>query len=82
MPAGWLLVAYHIGDQVVHLDEFFEKSVSLDFAFYQPSDVQGWLEQAGFLIKIITERAPYEQEHSHQRGYILAQKPAVQQANE
>ena len=74
-PGGWLLLAFHIGDEVVHLDKFFEKAVSLDFAFVPLGDMQGYLETAGFTIKISTERAPYEPEHAHQRGYVLAQKP-------
>jgi SAM-dependent methyltransferase len=73
---GWLLLAFHIGDEVVHVEEFFGKSVSLDFAFFPFNEMRGHLEAAGFAIKIITERAPYEQEHPHQRGYILAQKPS------
>lgn len=75
-PSGWLLLAFHIGDEVVHLDEFFGKVVSLDFAFVPISEVRSHLETAGFTVKIITERAPYEQEHPHQRGYILAQRPS------
>jgi ubiquinone/menaquinone biosynthesis C-methylase UbiE len=74
-PGGWLL-AFHIGDEVLHLDKFFEKAVSLDFAFVPLAEMRGYLETAGFTIKISTERAPYEPEHAHTRGYILAQKPS------
>lgn len=76
-PGGWLLLAFHIGDEVVHVEEFFGKSVSLDFAFFPLNEMRGYLEAAGFAIKITTERAPYEQEHPHQRDYVLAQKPHI-----
>jgi len=72
-PDGWLLVTFHIGDEVRHFDEFFEKPVSLDFTFFQVAEMKGYLEAAGFLLKITTERAPYAEEHQSQRGYLLAQ---------
>lgn len=72
-PDGWLLLAFHIGDEVLHLDEFFEKSVSLDFTFFQLAEMRGYLEAAGFALKLTTERVPYAQEHASQRGYMLAQ---------
>lgn len=72
-PNGWLLLAFHIGDEVEHLDSFFDQPVSLDFTYFQIAEVRGYLEAAGFTHKLTTERAPYEQEHASQRGYILAQ---------
>ena len=72
-PNGWLLLAFHLGDEVLHQDEFFESPVSLDFTFFQLPEMRGYLEAAGFTLKIITERAPYSEEHQSQRGYILAQ---------
>lgn len=33
-PGGVLLVTFHIGQEIKHLDEWWEKSVNLDFAFY------------------------------------------------
>jgi SAM-dependent methyltransferase len=72
-PDGSLLLTFHMGDEVRHVDEFFDKPVSLDFTFFQLLEVRGYLEAAGFALKMITERAPYEQEHQSQRGYLLAQ---------
>lgn len=71
-PDGWLIVAFHMGDEVLHRDEFFDKPVSLDFTFFQLAEMRGYLEAAGFTLKMITERAPYAEEHQSQRGYLLA----------
>jgi SAM-dependent methyltransferase len=77
-PGGWALLAFHIGDEVVHRDEWWEKPVSLDFHFYQPEILARQLEEAGFRIEAKIERAPYagSVEHPSQRGYMLAGKPA------
>ncbi|MCA0454236.1 MAG: class I SAM-dependent methyltransferase [Chloroflexi bacterium] len=61
------------GAEVTHLDSFFDKPVSIDFTFLHTAEVRGYLEAAGFSHTLTTERAPYEQEHASQRGYILAQ---------
>jgi SAM-dependent methyltransferase len=74
---GLALLAFHIGDEVRHLDEWWEKPVSLDFHFYQPETLVRHMEEAGFRIEAKIERAPYvgSVEHPSQRGYLLARKP-------
>jgi SAM-dependent methyltransferase len=74
---GLALLAFHIGEEVRHLDEWWEKPVSLDFHFYQPETLARRLEEAGFRIEAKIERAPYvgSVEHPSQRGYLLARKP-------
>jgi SAM-dependent methyltransferase len=76
-PGGLALLAFHIGDEVVHRDEWWEKPVSLDFHFYQPETLAQRLAEAGFRIEAQVERAPYlgSVEHPSQRGYLLARKP-------
>jgi len=75
---GLALLAFHIGDEVRHLDEWWEKPVSLDVYFYQPETLARRLEEAGFRIEAKVERAHYidSVEHPSQRGYLLARKPA------
>src|SRR5262249_18035642 len=58
-PAGRALLSFHIGEEVKHLDEWWEKPVSLDFHFYQPETLTRRLEEAAFLIEAKVERAPY-----------------------
>ena len=76
-PDGLLLLAFHIGDEVRHMDEFFDKPVSLDFTFFQIAEMRGYLNAAGFTPKIVTERAPYSEEHQSHRAYMLAQPTDV-----
>ncbi len=76
-PGGLALLSFHIGDEPVHLDEWWEQPVSLDFHFYQPETLARHVEEAGFRIEAKVERAPYvgSVEHPSQRGYLLARKP-------
>jgi SAM-dependent methyltransferase len=75
-PGGVLLISFHKGTEIVHRDEFFDKPVSLDFAFFDTDEMVGYLEAAGFNIEEIVERAPYpEVEYPSQRVYILAANP-------
>jgi SAM-dependent methyltransferase len=76
-PGGLLLVTFHIGDEVVHIDEWWEKPVSLDFVFFQPDEMKGYLESAGFEHIEVIERDPYapDVEHQSRRAYLFARKP-------
>ncbi|CAG0928182.1 putative AdoMet-dependent methyltransferase [Thermoflexales bacterium] len=76
-PGGWLLLAFHIGTEVVHIEEWWELPVSADFVYFQAPEMQAYLQAAGFLIKDLIERPPYpDVEHQSHRAYILARKPA------
>jgi SAM-dependent methyltransferase len=75
LPGGRALVAFHSGDQVLHLDTWWEKQVDLDFHFWQPATVTGALRAAGFTIEALVQRAPYpDVEHPSERAYVLAQR--------
>ncbi len=76
-PGGLLLVAFHLGTEVLHLDEWWGRPVSADFFFFQAPEMQAYLQAAGFSIEDLIERPPYpEVEHQSHRAYILARKPA------
>jgi ubiquinone/menaquinone biosynthesis C-methylase UbiE len=76
-PSGLLLVAFHIGTEVLHLEDWWELPVSADFVFFLASEMQAYLQSAGFLIEDLIERPPYpDVEHQSHRAYILARKPA------
>jgi SAM-dependent methyltransferase len=76
-PSGALLVAFHVGDEVRHVDEWFDQPVSLDFRFFRSKEVERLIEGAGFLIQESMERDPYpEVEAQTRRSYILAVKSA------
>jgi SAM-dependent methyltransferase len=75
-PGGRLLLAFHIGEGSIHIEEFLGHSVSLDFVFFSPQVVIGELVQAGFVAIESIERDPYpEVEYPSRRAYLFAHKP-------
>jgi len=81
-PRGVLLLSFHIGAEVVHLDEWWGHPVSVDFVFFRSDEVERYLIAAGFEVERTTERDPYppEIEHQSRRGYILARAGATTDA--
>lgn len=76
-PGGLLLLAFHIGDETLHLDDWWEQKVNVDFFFFRPEEMARDLQAAGFEIEEIIEREPYpEVEHQSRRAYIFARRPA------
>ena len=75
-PGGVLLVTFHIGDEIKHLDDWWEKPVNLDFAHYQPTEMDNWLKEAGFGLEETLVREPNpEVEVATRRAYLYARKP-------
>lgn len=72
-PGALALVAYHVGDEIVHVDELFGAPVQLDFRYHAPAAIAQALDGAGFDLIEATERAPYAgAEHPTRRCYQLA----------
>lgn len=68
-----VLVSFHAGDELRHVDELYGRSVALDFHLLRPADVAGGLERAGLAVEAVLERAPYTAiEAPTRRGYVLA----------
>jgi SAM-dependent methyltransferase len=75
-PSGALLVTFHIGDEIVHRDEFLGKEVSLDFYFFETEEMKCYLKDASFELEEVIERDPYpDVEYPSRRAYIFARKP-------
>jgi len=75
-PGGLLLLSFHVGGELVHLDQWWDKSVSIDFYFFATEKISAELAAAGFEIENVTEREPYpDVEHPSRRAYIVARKP-------
>jgi SAM-dependent methyltransferase len=75
-PGGILLLAFHIGDDSLHLDEWWDQKVNVDFFFFRSDEMAGKLREAGFEIEEIIEREPYpDVEHQSRRSYIFARRP-------
>jgi SAM-dependent methyltransferase len=75
-PGGVLLLAFHIGDGTIHLDEWWGHQVCLDFFLFRLDEMVGYVRSAVFEIEEIIERDPYpDVEHPSRRAYIFARKP-------
>ncbi|WP_437816493.1 class I SAM-dependent methyltransferase [Sorangium sp. So ce1078] len=74
---GLLLLGFHGGHEVIHLDSWWEQPVSVDFTFFEPDEMEEYLRTAGFDVEEKLERPPYEFEHPSRRVYILARKSAA-----
>ena len=75
-PSGLLLVAFHVGTEDVHLDEWWDIPVSVDFYFFDPAEIEARLTAAGFTIAESHVREPYpEVEHPSRRGTCWPASP-------
>lgn len=73
-PGAPLLVSFHVGQQVVHLDDWWDELVDLDFRFLMPDQVRAMLHTHGFAIEAVLDRRAYPHEVDTQRCYILARR--------
>jgi SAM-dependent methyltransferase len=72
-PGGLLLLAFHVGDELIHRDEFFDQPVDLDFQFLAPAAIETALAETGLSVEMSLQRRPYEPyEFPSRRAYILA----------
>jgi SAM-dependent methyltransferase len=72
-PGGLALVAFHAGNEIVHVDDLFGAPVNLDFRFHVPSAVVSAMRAASFAVIEHTEREPYAgAEYQSRRCYLLA----------
>lgn len=71
---GEFLFCFHTGNEMVHLDEFLDEKVPIDFYFLDVDKVLAILKETGFDIADIMIRYPYETEHPTKRAYILVSK--------
>jgi SAM-dependent methyltransferase len=72
-PVGQFLFSFHIGEEIVHLDNFLEQPVNIDFHFFDTAKIIALLAEAGFEPVDVIERQPYANaEHPTRRAYIWA----------
>lgn len=79
-PSGLLLLAFHIGDEVIRPEELWGQPISMEFYHLQPERILALLRKSGFAIEGVIERDPYapDVEFQSRRAYIFARKAAVQ----
>ena len=72
-PGGLALVSFHIGEEVIHVDDLFGAPVNLDFRFHAPGTVIRAMRAARFAVIEHVEREPYAgAEYQSRRCYLLA----------
>jgi ubiquinone/menaquinone biosynthesis C-methylase UbiE len=79
-PSGLLLLAFHIGEQVMRPGELWGQPISMEFYHMQPEKILALLTKSGFAIEDVIERDPYapDVEFQSRRAYIFARKAVVQ----
>jgi len=74
-PDGLALLAFHVGEETTHLEDWFGEPVSVDFFFFRSQEIKERLLTAGFVIEDVVEREPYpDVEHPSRRAYLYARK--------
>jgi len=75
---GLLLLAFHVGDEVVEENDLWGIPISMKFRFLQPATIRRQLETAGLVVEEVIEREPYpDVEYPSRRAYIFARRPEV-----
>ena len=75
-PDGLLLMAFHIGGDVIRPEEMWGQKVAMEFYHFDRAMVERLLCEAGFRIEDVVEREPYapEVEYQSRRAYVFARK--------
>lgn len=76
--SGLVAIAFHIGDETVHREQWWDIPVVLDARFLPVDLVTRLLESAGLEMVSSEERGPYkpEVEYQSRRAYIVARRGA------
>jgi ubiquinone/menaquinone biosynthesis C-methylase UbiE len=74
VPGGTILIAFHIGNETIHRDEWWGKEVNVDFAFFEVEEMKNYIQKAELQLNEVMQREPYTEEYPSQRAYIFAEK--------
>lgn len=76
VPGGLAAFAFHVGDEVLHREDWWGEPVSVDFRFLKPDHVSTLLEEAGLSVTSAEERPPYAPgiEFQSRRAYLIAER--------
>ena len=74
---GYVALAFHVGDETVHREQWWDMPVVLDSRFLPVDLVTRLLAKAGLEVISTEEREPYapEVEYQSRRAYIVAREP-------
>jgi SAM-dependent methyltransferase len=75
-PEGLLLLAFHVGREVLDEEELWGRPIDMSFYLLDPDTVEADLKTVGFAIEEVTIRDPYppEVEYQSRRAYVWARK--------
>jgi hypothetical protein len=79
VPGGQLLIAFQVGDELLHLSEALGHEISLDFHRRRPEHVAELLSRAGLPVRARMLREPDDVGDFLERtprAFLLARKPA------
>jgi len=76
-PDGPVLLAFHTGRHVLHMDDLWGIPVGLDFHFHAPGTVRRLLGEAGMTVEWDVRRQPGAGEVQTERAYLLARPAAI-----
>lgn len=69
---GFVLMAFHIGTETMHVDDLWGQRVDLDFRFHTTAGVVNALRAANIAVAENTEREPYaDVEYPSRRCYLF-----------
>lgn len=73
-PDGIALVAFHIGAETRHFDDWLGHPVDVDFHFFETQHVVDELQDAGFDVDARLERRNHPEEVETRRAYVIARR--------
>ncbi len=73
-PSGLALIAFHVGDEVRHRNEWWGHDVDIDFRFFEVGHIVSMLTDSGFEVEAQLERRNYPEEVETRRAYLLARR--------
>jgi len=80
-PGGIFLFTYHIGEETIHVEEFLNKKIDIDFMFFSTDFMYRSLKKTGFKKLDVIERDPYpDVEYQSRRAYVFAIKPSIKKS--
>jgi ubiquinone/menaquinone biosynthesis C-methylase UbiE len=76
VPGGVALVAFHVGNEVVRVEEEWGVKIDVEFVFFQPEDVAARAGAAGLVMEEVALRDPYPRdvEYPSRRAYLTLRR--------